>query len=217
MDGDVPRPEFVTRLEALRADRRVVSALFLCVAVAAGFAWWRAGSSSSLPAAPPPTSIATERATTTTVTGRLIVHVVGAVAQPGVLQLRGGARVVDAIKAAGGATPDADLARINLAAPVSDGERIAVPNANGETPALDPGAVSGGTSAGSSPTPGAPVNVNTADVEQLDALPGIGPATAAAIIADRDANGPFASVDDLSRVRGIGPAKLEQLRPLVVL
>jgi competence protein ComEA len=218
VEGDLPRPEFATRLEALRSDRRVVSALLLCLAVAAGIAWWRAGSSASLPSVPPPTTIANGQATTTSAaTQRLVVHVVGAVARPGVLELRSGARVVDAIKAAGGASADADLARLNLAAPVSDGERIAVPTVDGETPALDAGATSGPSSATGEPAAGAPVNVNTADVEQLDALPGVGPATAAAIVADREANGPFATVDDLSRVRGIGPAKLEQLRPLVAL
>src|SRR6185503_19202292 len=148
---------------ALRADRRVVSALFLCLAVAAGVAWWRAGSSASLPSvAPTSTSIAAERATTTSVASRVVVHVVGAVTRPGVLELRSGARVVDAIKAAGGATPTADLARLNLAAPVTDGERIAVPTADGTTPPLDPGAVSGPPVAGSPPTAGAPVNINTA-------------------------------------------------------
>lgn len=218
MEGDLPRPEFATRFEALRSDRRVVSTLLLCLAVAAGIAWWRAGSSASLPSVPPPTTIANGQATTTSVaTQRFVVHVVGAVARPGVLSLRSGARVVDAIKAAGGAGADADLARLNLAAPVSDGERIAVPTVDGETPPLDTGAMSGPSSATGAPAADAPVNVNTADVDQLDALPGVGPATATAIVADREANGPFATVDDLSRVRGIGPAKLEQLRPLVAL
>jgi competence protein ComEA len=218
VEGDVSRPDFVTRFEALRSDRRVVSALLLCLAVAAGVAWWRAGSSASLPATPPSsTSIAVERATTTSAASRVVVHIVGAVARPGVLQLRSGARVVDAIKAAGGARADADLARLNLAAPVNDGERIAVPTADGSTPPLAGGATSGSPSNVGEPAAAGPVNVNTADAEQLDALPGVGPATAAAIVADREANGPFATVDDLSRVRGIGPAKLEQLRPLVAL
>jgi competence protein ComEA len=203
-----------SRWDALRSDRRVVSALLLCLAVAAAVAWWRSGSSASLPAAPP-TSTATVPVTTTSAAGRVVVHVVGAVTRPGVLQLRSGARVVDAIKAAGGASTDADLARLNLAAPVNDGERIAVPTIDGSTPPLAGGATSGSSANAGEPPAGAPVNVNTADAEQLDALPGIGPATAAAIVADRDANGPFATVDDLSRVRGIGPAKLEQLRPLV--
>jgi competence protein ComEA len=218
VDGEVPRPDFATRLQALRSDRRVVGALFACVAIAAGFAWWRAGASASLPASPPPTTAehAERVATTTTTSSRIVVHVVGAVARSGVLQLRSGARVIDAIEAAGGAGPDADLARLNLAAPVSDGERIAVPTRDGSTPPLDGGATSGPAVRGGPPTPAAPLNVNNATAEQLDELPGVGPATAAAIVSDREANGPFASVDDLGRVRGIGPAKLEQLRELVV-
>jgi competence protein ComEA len=138
-----------------------------------------------------------------------------------VVRVRAGAHVVDAVAAAGGATPDADLVRLNLAAPVVDGMRIAVPRLGAPAPEIDPAAVTGSTGAtgaadpGTGQSSGAPVNVNTATAEQLDALPGIGPATAAAIIADRAANGPFRSVDDLGRVRGIGDAKLEQLRGLV--
>jgi len=144
---------------------------------------------------------------------------VGAVRAPGIVRVRAGARVVDAIAAAGGATADADLARLNLAAPLSDGARVAVPAVGRPPPALDPGAVSGtpaaSGAAGASGATSGPVNINTATAEELDQLPGIGPTTAAAIVSDRGAHGPFASVDDLQRVRGIGPSKLEQLRDLV--
>ncbi|HWS45733.1 MAG TPA: ComEA family DNA-binding protein, partial [Acidimicrobiia bacterium] len=160
--------------------------------------------------------------TTRPVAQQLVVDVVGAVQHGGVVRVAAGARVVDAIAAAGGATGAADLARVNLAAPVADGARIAVPAVGEPAPALDPGAVSGGGGGGGgggATGPGAgtaaPIDLNTATAEQLDALPGIGPATAAAIVHDRQSHGPFRSVDDLARVRGIGKAKVDQLRDLV--
>jgi competence protein ComEA len=117
-----------------------------------------------------------------------------------------------AIDAAGGATTVADLDGLNLAAPVVDGQRIYVPIA-GE---VDPVAVPSGPVAGGDPSaPDAPIDLNRAGIADLETLPGIGPATAAAIVDDRDRNGPFASVDDLDRVPGIGPAKLGALRDLV--
>lgn len=150
--------------------------------------------------------------TTSELPDTLVVHVAGAVAQPGVHELPAGSRVVDAIAAAGGLTPDADGARINLAAPVSDGERVYVPKVGEVTPPVAVG--SSGGAGGSGARPG-PVNLNEADGAALDALPGIGPATAAAIIDHRRQIGRYTSVDQLLDVRGIGEAKLEQLRPLV--
>jgi competence protein ComEA len=140
-----------------------------------------------------------------------VVHVAGAVALPGVHDVAAGARVIDAVNAAGGLTPSADGARINLAAPVADGERVYVP-AVGE-PA--PPAVAGPSGGAGSSAPSGPLNLNTATADELDGLPGVGPATAAAIIEHRDRIGGFTSVDQLLDVRGIGEAKLEQLRPLV--
>lgn len=144
--------------------------------------------------------------------GRVIVHVAGAVATPGVYELDDASRVDDAVRAAGGPVGDADLDGLNLAAPIVDGQRVYVP-VDGE---IDPATVPSGVSA--APDAGAasgPVDLNTATVAQLESLPGVGPATAAAIVDDRDRNGPFASVDDLDRVPGIGPAKLAALRDLV--
>jgi competence protein ComEA len=147
----------------------------------------------------------------------VVVHVVGAVVSPGLRRLPSGSRVADALDAAGGALPGADLPRVNLAAPLVDGQQVYVPRPGEELP-LPAGAVlpggSGAAGAGG-PGPGAPVDLNTATAEQLDTLPGVGPATAAAIIAHRDEHGPFTSVDQLLDVRGIGEAKLEQLRDLV--
>lgn len=148
---------------------------------------------------------------------RVYVHVIGAVIAPGVYDLEPGARVIDAVTAAGGLQPDAAPAGVNLARTVSDGEQIAVPTkqqlAAGR--AVPGAAVSGSGGAASAAAGGGSVNINTADAALLDTLPGVGPATAAKIISDREANGPFASEDDLGRVAGIGPKKLDQLKGLI--
>jgi competence protein ComEA len=147
----------------------------------------------------------------------VVVHVAGAVVVPGLYELAGGARVADAIEAARGATPEADLDRLNLAQPLVDGSRVYVPRAGETDP---PEVLVPGSPPGSVPSPegtvvAGPVDLNTATLEQLDELPGVGPTTAQAIIDHREQNGPFRSVDELLDVRGIGDAKLAQLRPLV--
>ncbi|GAB4083606.1 hypothetical protein GCM10028784_02360 [Myceligenerans cantabricum] len=147
--------------------------------------------------------------------GDVVAHVVGAVRKPGLVELPGGARIADAVEAAGGPTSEADLSGVNLARPVSDGEQIHVPRP-GETPE-EPAAMSvpePGDPAGAAPGTGE-VDVNTADPAALETLSGIGPALARAIIEWRTANGPFASVDELDDVPGIGPAVLEGIRPEV--
>lgn len=158
----------------------------------------------------------------------VVVQAAGAVVVPGVYRLAPGSRVDDLVRRAGGLTPDADVDRVNLAALVGDGERVWVPR-RGED-AVPPvvagtgtGVVAGGghpggpigTGTDGTPSSASPLDLNTATAEQLDELPGVGPATAAAILAYRDANGPFRSVEDLLEVRGIGDAKLDQLRSLV--
>lgn len=136
------------------------------------------------------------------------VHAAGAVARPGVYRVSPGGRVADVVDAAGGPGPDADLDQVNLAARVADGERVYVPRA-GEAPPAGAGAgAPGGASAG-------PVDLNTATLDQLDALPGVGPATAQAILDHRSERGRFASVDELLEVRGIGDARLAALRSRV--
>jgi competence protein ComEA len=153
-------------------------------------------------------------ATDTSAPARLVVHVAGQVAAPGVYQLQAGARVIDAVTAAGGVTAEARADAINLAAPLHDGDRVYVPSA-AESPTVAPG-VSRAVDVAASPAAAAgPINLNTASAEQLDELPGVGPSTAAAIVAHRESNGPFVTVDGLDDVRGIGTAKLESLRPLV--
>ena len=151
----------------------------------------------------------------------VFVDVVGEVRRPGVYALPEGSRVEAAVDAAGGPTPDANIAAVNLAAKATDGSQIAVP-AKGEPGASagtrgTAGAGAAGSTGGGEGAVGSagPVNINTADAVQLDALPGVGPSTAAKIVADRETNGPFASPDDLGRIPGIGPKKLEQLKPLI--
>ena len=154
---------------------------------------------------------------------RIAVHVVGAVQQPGVYHLAVGSRGDDAVRSAGGATSQADLKRVNLAAVLVDGQQLWIPRIGellvpNTLPITLPNAVSGaGAPPSAVPSAGVPalVDINQATVADLDRLPGIGPSTARAIVDHRTRNGPFASVDDLLAVRGIGPAKLAELRALV--
>lgn len=155
---------------------------------------------------------------------RLVVHVVGSVARPGVYALPAGARVVDAVSAAGGAAGDAWPDLINLAAPLEDGQRVYVPSekdarvlaAGGASPWEEVSAGGSGRGLRAATALGAGragrVNLNRAGVAELDALPGIGPGLAQRIVDYRRAHGPFRRVEDLLRVPGIGPAKLEQLK-----
>ena len=145
----------------------------------------------------------------TTTAPEMVVHVAGAVRRPGVIRLDGRARLADAVVAAGGAVADADLDRVNLAAPLVDGTHYYLPLI-GETTAvvLDPG--TGGVAGDG------PVDLNRAGPAQLETLTGIGPALAEAIIEHRERTGPFAVVDDLLAVSGIGPAKLDRIRDEVI-
>jgi competence protein ComEA len=155
----------------------------------------------------------------------VVVSVVGLVHTPGLVTLAPGARIADALKAAGGTTDGADTIGLNMARQVDDGEQIVVGIAPAKgQPAVLGSSVGSGTAAPSPsgtpsrPSRGAPagvINLNTATVQQLDTLPGVGPVTAAAIVAWREANGKFTSVDQLGEVDGIGPARLEKLRKLV--
>lgn len=158
---------------------------------------------------PPPGVVGIEP-TDAAAAGDVLVHVAGAVVRPGVYRLPDGERVDDAVRAAGGPAVDADLDALNLAAVVADGMRVYVSTEGEAAPVLSP--IESGATA---QAPGGPVDINRADADLLDTLPGVGPATAAAIVAERDRNGPFLGVDDLERVPGIGPAKLAGLRDLV--
>lgn len=136
---------------------------------------------------------------------RLVVYVVGAVRHAGLVRLREGARVADALDRAGGPSRRADLTQVNLAAPVADGQQIVVPARTTAPPGEAAAAASGP----------AKVSLASATLAQLDELPGIGPVTAQKILDWRQTHGPLRSADDLDAIPGIGPARVEQLRDLV--
>jgi len=147
-----------------------------------------------------------------------VVHVAGAVTRPGVVDLAGGARIIDALEAAGGGRSDADLDRLNLAAKLVDGQRILVPRIGEPTgaataPTGSDGA--GATDGDAATAEGGLVNLNLATQAQLEALPGIGPQLAAAIISERARRGSFRSVNELRDVRGIGEKRFADLRDRV--
>jgi len=154
--------------------------------------------------APEPPPIAIERGPETA-TAQVTVHVSGAVAAPGLVRLAPGSRVADALAAAGGVNAEADLMSLNLAAPVLDGGQVVVPVQQS----------AGGAPPGEIDDSG--VHVNSADVVQLQQLPGVGPVLAQRIAEYRDTNGPFATVDDLLDVPGIGEGKLAALRDAVAI
>jgi competence protein ComEA len=157
------------------------------------------------------TAPTTTAPTTTAQASVVVVHVAGSVNVPGVYRLVAGSRVIDAVQAAGGLANEANPDAVNLAALVADGQRVYVP-AVGEsisTVAADIAVVEEAAELW-------PIDINSANADRLEDLPGVGPATASAIIAHRDLHGPFASVEQLADVRGIGPAKLEAIRSLVV-
>ena len=201
-------------LDATRVTRRATIAVATAVVAIVAVVAWRATSGAS---EPPELHIPRARPaqpqplTTDITTGPSYAHAAGAVARPGVYRLPPGARVADLLDAAGGPESDADVDQLNLAAPVADGERVYVPK-RGETP---PAPAAQGAGATAAAAPAGPVNLNTATFDQLDALPGVGPATAQAIIDYRTRHGRFRSVDELLEVRGIGEAKLADLRPKV--
>lgn len=166
--------------------------------------------SSPLPVAPAPGSSGAAD-------GGLLVHVVGEVAEPGLVTVPDGARVADALDAAGGTTRKADLTAVNLARAVVDGEQLYVPKPGERAPgAAAPGAGGAASETGGSDASGgstaASVDINTADAAALETLPGIGPSIAQAIVEWRATNGQFASVDELEDVPGIGPATLAEIR-----
>ncbi len=155
------------------------------------------------PAVPPPLRVAAAGGDASART--VFVDVVGAVRRPGLYRLKDGSRVADAVIRAGGPTPKAQIELLNLAARIADGEQIVVPRRGVGGALAAPG---GGAATG-------PVHLNSATLEQLDALPGVGPVTAQKILDYRQQHGAFGSVDELDAIVGIGPARLETLRGLV--
>ncbi len=200
-------------VDAIVLSRRRVllgGLLLVLVLLVGGRFLLRAGATAG-PVAPPIVGSA-ESGAAPAAPSRLVVYVVGAVRRPGLYRVAEGSRVADAVGRAGGTTRRADLAAVNLAAPVADGQQVVVP---ARLPPAVAAAEGAPTSVGGS-VPAAPVQLSVATVEQLDALPGIGPVTAQKIVDWRSAHGPFASVENLDDVPGIGPARVEQLRDLVV-
>jgi competence protein ComEA len=184
--------------------RRVVAAALAAVALVLVAERHFAGAGTATTASPP----ARLTRAAPSARPRVVVHVVGAVHRPGLYRLADGSRIADAVKRAGGATPKANLELVNLAAPLVDGAQVVVPRraAAAPTAATPPDAAG---------APGAKVSLNRASAEDLDALPGVGPTTAAKILAYRQEHGAIGSVDELDAIPGIGPARLEQLRDLV--
>ena len=161
---------------------------------------------SAAPAVPDPSAAAG----TSSAGALLVVDVEGRVRRPGLVRLPAGSRVADAVRSAGGSEPGAVLARLNLARVLTDGEQLLVPGPGDAVPPPAPSGTSAAVSGAS-----APVDLNAATQEGLDALPGVGPVLAGRIVAWRAAHGRFTSVDELGEVPGIGPKALERLRPLV--
>jgi competence protein ComEA len=187
---------------ALDRRRLLVAAAVLVVVLVLG---GRLLSKPDHASVPPPVRLAAAPARTT-VASQLFVHVVGAVRRPGLYRLADGSRVADALRRAGGSTRKAQLELVNLAARVADGEQVVVPRRGS-------GVIGGGSAA--PPAHSGPVHLNTATLEQLDSLPGVGPVTAQKILDYRAEHGGFRSVDDLDAIPGIGPARIEQLRDVV--
>jgi len=222
---DGPLERVRDALSVWLGDARAGLALLVACAVVAGVVWYQVGVGGADD--PPPsregvtgsTSAGTTPGTSdggapTPAEARdvLVVHVAGAVTQPGVVELQQGSRVIDAVEAAGGAVADADLDRLNLAAKLADGQRVLVQRV-GEpaVPSMSPD----GSSAPGEPEGGGLINVNTASAVELEQLPGIGPALAAAIISERQRRGGFRSVQELRDVRGIGEKRFADIADLV--
>lgn len=211
--GEPSKGRILERLSITPRQAVAVLALLLCGVVVALTAMGRSSASQVSTDAVPVVSVAAttiEPVPTASTPVRLRVHVLGAVVTPGVVTVDGGAIVQDAVLAAGGLRQDADPAELNLAAPVSDGQQVIVGTTaapRGQVNQQPPPAGSGG--------PSAPVNLNTATQAELEALPGVGPVLAGAILGWRQERGAFRSVGELQEVTGIGPKIYSDLEPLV--
>jgi competence protein ComEA len=201
-------------------SRRAVAGLALVALLTAALLGWRVIGGRARPAPLPPAAVASVAtplgstsppvvAASTSPTGQpVVVDVVGRVRHPGLVRLPSGSRVDDALRAAGGPLPHTDLTSLNLARVLVDGEQIAV-----DVPGAGPPAPSGGSGSGTAPS--VIINLNTATLEQLESLPGLGPVLAQRILDWRTEHGRFASVDQLRDVSGIGDAKFAEIRPRV--
>ena len=194
------------------SQRRLVAAALVCLAAAVFFVHQHHSASAgatALRVAPVVPASAGQAGADNSGQRAVVVDVVGAVARPGLYHLKRGSRIADAVARAGGLTRNADRAAVNLAAPVSDGEQVIVARRGVA------GATAVGVGAGAGAATG-PISLSTATAEQLDTLPGVGPVTAQKIVAYREKNGPFTSVEALDAIPGIGPARIADLKGLVV-
>lgn len=212
---------FVAALRRLGCTPAEALALAILAAAAAAIVallWLADGGTSAPLTSGSPSEEPSDGAGVVLTEGEVIVHVAGAVAKPGVYTLPGGSRVGDALVAAGGTRPRAVVDGLNLARPLTDGEQVLVPDRASTRPAAAAAAPGGATPApsGGAPSPGA-VSLNTATVVDLEALPGIGPVLAQAIVDYRDSVGGFKNVSELRDVSGIGEKTFQALAPLVTL
>jgi competence protein ComEA len=195
---------------------RAAAVLVALVVLAAGVVWYRAGLSSpgaDRAGALPPAAESPPPPAPTTTTAVVVVHVAGAVVRPGLYRLAAGSRVADAIDRAGGPRLRADLDRLNLAARLVDGQRIAV-SRRGQPP--PPGPVDAlAAASGEATVTAGPIDLNTAGAAELETLPGVGPATARKILEERSRRGGFRSIRDLLGVPGIGERRFAELRSRV--
>lgn len=207
--------EKLETLAGRRFEAWVVAGLVVVVAGVALMLWFR-GSAPTI--APPAQAVAIEEESlpasipSSPALSPVLVHVAGAVRNPGLYELAEGARVADAIESAGGSRSPADLNALNLASIVTDGMQVLVPSRRNSSPQT-----TSSVPAATPATPGSvPINLNAADQVMLETIPGIGPVTAAAILEYRDSIGSYSSINELIDVSGIGPATLEAIRPYVV-
>nr|WP_307799790.1 helix-hairpin-helix domain-containing protein [Micromonospora antibiotica] len=202
-----------------RRGVRALAAVAVVVVLGAGFWAWRSRPEAepvptATAVAGPESSAGSASGPAPKPTGELVVAVAGKVRRPGLVRVPAGARVADAVEAAGGALPGIDVALLNPARKVADGELILV-GVTAPPGATGPDAAAAGPAAPGGGVPGGRVNLNTATLAQLDALPGVGPVLAQRILTHRDQQGGFRSVGDLRQVDGIGDARYEQLKDLV--
>lgn len=214
LDGEQPLaeealPTAVEPKPLTKPHLLVVGAILVAAAILTG--WWLLSGQPERVETTAPAAAATPSVSTTTEpapTAEVVIDVVGKVEDPGIVTLPEGSRVTDAIDAAGGLKGKPDTTALNMARVLSDGEQILV--------GIEPVGAGAPAAPGAAPGQSGPkVNLNTATAEQLDVLPGVGPVTAAAILSWRDENGRFGRIEDLLEVKGIGPATMAELEPLV--
>ncbi len=196
----------IEELVGRRNEVRILAGIIVVLVLFALVLWSRGSEARIAPPARAPAADVTATDSTGASAGGILVHIAGAVRAPGLYEFPEGARVADAVESAGGPRKGADLGALNLAQVLTDGLKITVPR-RGQAPSVP----------GETATEDSTVSINAADQAALETIPGIGPVKGAAIVAHRTEHGPFASIEELIEVTGIGPATLDALRPYVTL